>query len=108
MSKLFERFARLFGADARLRLLEVMRLRGAHLPDSPTPAAQRDFAAAQQRCANCNSKELCDELLARGAKEGYGRFCPNAAYVEQLRSTSLEFDRSDLDGSPVDLGGKRS
>ena len=78
--------------DERLRLAEVMRARGAYLPEQLAPAAARDFDKAKQRCADCHQKELCDELLARGAKEGYGRFCPNAPYIDQLRSDSLKFD----------------
>jgi hypothetical protein len=35
---------------------------------------------------------MCDELLASGATEGYRRFCPNAIYLEWLRSNSLRFD----------------
>jgi len=79
-------------ADSRLRLKDVMRARGAYLPEPPAPAVAGDFEKAKQRCAECHQKELCDELLARGAKEGYGRFCPNAPYIEQLRSGSLKFD----------------
>ena len=77
--------------DGRLRLVEVMRARSAYLPQPLTPPAAHDFEQASQRCAGCHQKELCDELLARGAKEGYGRFCPNAAYIEQLRNGSLTF-----------------
>jgi len=91
---IFDRIAGLFGRkDERLRLMEVMQERRACLPDPLTPQARRDFEQAKRRCADCNSKELCDELLARDAKEGYGRFCPNAAYVEQLRDHSLKFDK---------------
>jgi hypothetical protein len=81
------------GKKEPLRLAEVMRRRAACLPDPLTAEQKRDLEAAKRRCADCNSGELCDELLARGAKEGYGRFCPNAAYVEQLRDHSLKFDK---------------
>ena len=77
--------------DGRLRLVEVMRARSAYLHEPLTPAAAHDLGKAKQRCADCHQKEFCDELLARGAKEGYGRFCPNAAYIEQLRNGSLTF-----------------
>jgi len=91
---IFSRIAGLFGRkDERLRLMEVMQARRACLPDPLTSLAKRDFEVAKHRCADCNSKELCDELLAKGAKEGYSRFCPNAAYVEQLRDHSLKFDK---------------
>lgn len=78
--------------DERLRLTEVMKARSACLPEPLTPAAARDFEQAEHRCADCPHKELCDELLASGAQQGYGRFCPNAPYIEQLRSRSLKFD----------------
>jgi hypothetical protein len=81
------------GVKEPLRLVEVMRRRAACLPDALTAEQKRDLEAAKRRCADCNSSRLCDELLVRGAKHGYGRFCPNAAYVEQLRDHSLEFNK---------------
>ena len=79
-------------ADRRLRLYEMMQLRGVQSLRSRDPAAAGDAAAAEQRCAACASKQLCDELLRTGDSEGYRRFCPNALYLEWLRSTSLHFD----------------
>lgn len=77
-------------ADGRLRIYDLMHLRGVPLPGDRASAP--DVAAAERRCAACASKELCDELLAAGASDGYRRFCPNALYVEWLRSNSLRFD----------------
>jgi hypothetical protein len=74
-------------AEEPLRLYEMIRLRGV-----PQPSDASDVAAAELRCADCASKEMCDELLASGATEGYRRFCPNAIYLEWLRSNSLRFD----------------
>ena len=74
-------------AEERLRFYDMMRLRGVSLPaDAP------DVAAAERRCAACASKELCDELLDSGESDGYRRFCPNALYLEWVRSNSLRFD----------------
>jgi hypothetical protein len=75
-------------ADKRLRLYEMMRLRGVSL----NQAAAHDVAAAERRCAACASKKLCDELMRAGGTRGYRQFCPNALYVEWLHSNSLNFD----------------
>jgi hypothetical protein len=79
-------------ADSRVRLYEMMRLRGVLPPGLRDPAAAHDAAAAKRRCVACSSKQLCDELLRAGGGKGYSLFCPNALYVEWLRSTSLRFD----------------
>ncbi len=76
----------------RLRLYDLLRLRGVPPPPPGDAAGARDLAAAERRCAACASKALCDELLASGESDGYRRFCPNALYLEWLRSNSLRFD----------------
>jgi len=86
--KLLESLAR---KAPRLRLFEVMRLRGAAPPKAPGPSARRDLRHAAVQCAECHYTKLCDELIGRSAREGYSRFCPNAPYIEQLRSRSLRF-----------------
>ncbi|HEY3073720.1 MAG TPA: DUF6455 family protein [Burkholderiales bacterium] len=71
----------------RLRLFDMLRRRGAMLPQPP----DRDARAAVQRCDACNAKALCDEYLA-GQNSAAGRsFCPNAPYVESLREGRLKF-----------------
>lgn len=77
-------------ADERVRLYDMMDRRGV----SPPPAgdAARDVVAAERRCAACANKEMCDDLLRVGQTKGYERFCPNALYIEWLRSNSLDFD----------------
>jgi len=77
-------------ADKRVRLYEMMRLRG--VPPPQDRASAHDIAIAERRCAACASKELCDELMRAGRTRGYRQFCPNALYVEWLRSNSLNFD----------------
>ena len=77
-------------ADQRMRLYEMMRLRGVSLPRDR--ASARDVAAAERRCIACSSKQLCDELLHFGDTKGFRRFCPNALYLEWLHSNSLNFD----------------
>lgn len=76
-------------AEPGLRLYEMMRLRGVPSPD---PAAPQDVAAAEQRCAACASKDMCDALLRTGDVRRYRQFCPNALYLEWLHSHSLDFD----------------
>lgn len=78
--------------DERLRLYEMTRLRGVAPLQPRNPAAARDVAAAERRCAACGSKKLCDELLRSGDSKGYRQFCPNALYLEWLHSNSLNFD----------------
>ena len=77
-------------AVERLRLYEMVRLRGVQLPRDR--AAARDVAAAERRCAACASKEMCDESMRAGGARGYRQFCPNALYLEWLHSNSLNFD----------------
>ena len=77
-------------ADQRLRLYEMMRLRGVSPPQDR--ASARDVAAAERRCLACSSKQMCDELLRSGDTRGFRRFCPNALYLEWLHSNSLNFD----------------
>jgi hypothetical protein len=73
----------------RLRLYDMMRLRGV-----PQPRLEDDdVAAAEQRCAECASKEMCGALLSTGDSKGYRQFCPNALYLEWLHSGSLDFDQ---------------
>jgi hypothetical protein len=74
--------------EIRLRLYDMMRLRGV-----PEPRLEDDdVAAAERRCAACASKKMCDALLSTGDAKGYRQFCPNALYLEWLHSNSLNFD----------------
>jgi len=76
-----------------LRLAAMMQARGARLPDPLSPEQKLDLEKAAQRCEECNAKKICDEVLKSGTTAGYSRFCPNAPYLEQLRSRALEFDK---------------
>ena len=94
MSGLGGRIGKLFraaGSDGCLRLVEMMRLRKACLPDPPTPFAARDFDGAKRRCLACSNKRLCDERLEAGTSDGYGLFGPNSHYIEHLRADGLRF-----------------
>ena len=77
--------------DDRLRLIELMRLREAYLPEPPTAEAARDLEDAKKRCLACNAKKLCDEALAAGNKNAFGLFCPNCHFIQRIRSGSLTF-----------------
>jgi len=90
---MFEKLLRsLARKERRLRLFEVMRLRGASVPKPPPgSSARRDLRHAAVQCVECHYTQLCDELIGCGAREGYSRFCPNAPYIEQIRCRSLRF-----------------
>ena len=70
----------------RLRLLAMLRRRGAVLP-----FGDADAALALGRCAACGAGQLCDEYLAGPDPNAYRGFCPNSAYVEHLRHSCLRF-----------------
>ena len=74
-------------AGLPLRLLAMLRRRGATLPE-PRDA---DALAAIGRCEGCRAKALCDALLAQPGSGGYRGFCPNGGYVEHLRQNCLKF-----------------
>jgi hypothetical protein len=78
--------------EQRLRLAEMMRLQRVSPARPRDHAAAQDAATAERRCAACASKELCDELLRGGDARQFRKFCPNALYIEWLRSNSLHFD----------------
>jgi len=67
--------------DGRLRMNEIMRLRGARLPDLRPHAAAYGAALAVRRCVTCGAKAQCDAFLASGRSAGYETFCPNYAYI---------------------------
>jgi late competence protein required for DNA uptake (superfamily II DNA/RNA helicase) len=77
--------------DRGERLVAVMRLRQASLPDPLPPSEARELEEAKRRCAACNAKELCDELIAARAAEGFALFCPNCHYIQRVRDRSLTF-----------------
>jgi hypothetical protein len=70
----------------RLRLLAMLRRRGAVLP-----LGDADAAAALDRCAACQASALCDDYLAAADANAYRGFCPNSAYIEHLRHSCLRF-----------------
>jgi len=78
-------------ADERPRVLDVMRLRQAQIPEPMSPEAARDFEDAKRRCLACNYKKLCDEALAAGNAGAFSTFCLNSHYIQQLRGRRLSF-----------------
>ena len=75
-------------AHDRLRLQDMLSLRGARLPEVFGEAAARNMAQAIRRCERCHAKALCDGYLDGGDPEAYRGFCANAAYVESMRDRS--------------------
>ena len=65
--------------EGRLRMVEMMKRRGAPAPDGATDV----YATAQaaRRCVFCSTKEECDAWLASGQTQGSERFCPNAEFI---------------------------
>jgi hypothetical protein len=78
---------RMFFKPRRLRLFDMLRRRGAVLPQAP----DSDARAAVQRCEACNAKAPCDEYLAAQNPAAGRSFCPNAHYIECLREARLKF-----------------
>ena len=84
--KIIERLRRLFvPAHDRLRLQDMLSLRGARLPEAFGEAAARNMAQAVRRCERCQAKALCDVYLDGADPKAYRGFCANAGYVESLR-----------------------
>jgi hypothetical protein len=77
--------------DARVRLVEVMPLRRAYLPDPLNAEQAREFEEAKRRCLACRVKKLCDEALEKAAANAFALFCPNSHYMQYLRSEGLLF-----------------
>lgn len=78
--------ARVLGDAAPLPLNEIMRRRGVAPRDLQGEMLAREAAAACRRCALCASKDECRAWLASCQRNGHARFCPNAAFFEQVRS----------------------
>ena len=52
-------------------------------------AMQREgtaFALAIRRCVGCSSTASCSQWLDAGGKAGYAEFCPNAEFIERLKT----------------------
>jgi hypothetical protein len=77
--------------DARVRLVEVMPLRRAYLPDPLNAEQAREFEEAKRRCLACRVKKLCDEALEKADANAFALFCPNSHYMQYLRSEGLLF-----------------
>ena len=77
--------------DERPRVLDVMRLRGAQLPEPMSPEAALHLEEAKRRCIACNYKKLCDEALAAGNGAAFSTFCLNSHYIQRLRGRNLSF-----------------
>jgi hypothetical protein len=77
--------------DARVRLVEVMPLRRAYLPDPLNAEQTREFEEAKRRCLACRVKKLCDEALEKADANAFALFCPNSHYMQYLRSEGLLF-----------------
>jgi hypothetical protein len=70
--------------DPRLRLVEMLGRRGAHLGGDIMEV--RNEALAVRRCVFCSAKAKCDAWLASGETQGFEAFCPNALYIARRTS----------------------
>jgi hypothetical protein len=48
-----------------------------------------EFASGLDRCSQCGAKADCGRWLAAGHRDGYQRFCPNAAFVQRVTKTAI-------------------
>ncbi len=74
--------------DRPILLGAMLRRQGAALPDAITQAVGYDYAIAVRRCLNCGVSASCAKWLEEEKREraGYREFCPNADYIERLKS----------------------
>ena len=47
-----------------------------------------EFATGLERCGQCSVKADCGRWLVAGHRDGYQRFCPNAAFVRRVTKTA--------------------
>lgn len=93
MAKRVERQARLMGA--------MMERVGVDPGAAAREARGIAFAAASRRCLICSNSELCERWLAGGSRGAPPAFCPNAAFLNRVRTAAR--------GSPSDgEGGNRA
>ena len=52
-------------------------------------ASVREFADGLEHCMACPAKSECGRWLASGQREGFQKFCPNAAFVERVRERAV-------------------
>ena len=82
----FAMFERAIREQGPLLLSQMLLRQGAKVPDPMLRLAGASFAQAVRRCANCVQRDSCSRWLEEGNKAGYEQFCPNAAYIEQLKN----------------------
>ena len=80
---------RAFGEQHPLLLGQMLSRQGVRLYQPVTPAAGHCFALAVRRCVNCVQQATCRKWLDAGEKIGYENFCPNAEFIERLKSRPI-------------------
>jgi hypothetical protein len=73
------------GNERPLLLGEMLRRRGANLPDAITRGPAYDYALAVRRCVNCVTADSCQKWLETNRQDGYAEFCPNAEFIGRLK-----------------------
>lgn len=69
-----------------LPLYEMLRKQSDRAAGMALASGSRDFAVAVRQCLACNAKRECRSWLESDSREGFDRFCANAAYVQNMRS----------------------
>ena len=77
-----------FGDERPLLLSQMLGRQGLRIEDPLTRQTGYAFAAAVRRCVNCVQQASCADWLDAGNKSGYEKFCPNAGYIEELKSNT--------------------
>lgn len=82
---------RLMSREGELQIWRAMPQAGVTPPD----AADRhgSLARAVRRCVMCPSIEECEDWLASGRRDGLDRFCPNATFFVELKTSKGQPER---------------
>lgn len=72
--------------ERTLLLGELLRSQGDGVLRMAVAGAARDFMRAVRRCTKCQAAAHCSAWLGAGKHEGFEAFCPNAGFIERIRS----------------------
>jgi hypothetical protein len=73
--------------EERLLLFgDLLRRQGDEVLRMAVAGAGYDFMRAVRRCVKCEARARCSAWLDTGLSEGYEAFCPNAGFIERIRS----------------------
>jgi hypothetical protein len=70
-----------------LLLSDLLAFEAIDMGEHATDAGVRQFALAAKICMQCDARDRCEAWLAGREPGGYEAFCPNAEYIERLRTS---------------------